>query len=602
MNPDYSPELYSQEDTAIDGGESFEDAQRWDVDSNGAFNEFFGTVGDASQWNGGAPMLPLFEAFGSGRSPGREPVDSRTIGPRCNLGSFDSAGGIEADQQDPGVCSEAEEVSSDRGEPGDGTERASQSSGGPGGSRDPGRTRKRKRGIDSNVRDGEKAKPGNVWFITVPAVFTGRSKKDKALKKATKEVAFAQLDELTEELLVAAEEHELHIFLKFINPLSFEELNELCEDMFFKHCNLEKPRNRGHVIKYCSKTDWKVIYKGITSSELNASHRLMDACEEMAMGNGFDCSHSFIRQNIKYINCARSICASMMKNRIDDVQAALALNNFNLTVWMVDFLEWLSKPPHVRSKAYYLYGSPETYKTTFVMHALRQLKLSVCFAESSGNWAFQSYKGEKAIFMNDFDMTQCKEELLLNVLENQPCMLPVKASAAQMRCLPTYNIITSNKAPEQLEWSAALRTRIHVQGTDFAMVKVEPEVQTKWLTWLQNGGRHVSSTPADDVVCLDSSEDEEAEEDYGDSPSIGEIPQPAPEGVDIEPELLPVPRTPTWACQEDDWSPPDPGYAQSEVDEEELVTIDLTHLTSDEEEATPKKRSCVYVLSECEER
>lgn len=65
--------------------------------------------------------------------------------------------------------------------------------------------------------------------------------------------------------------------------------------------------------------------------------------------------------------------------------ARLALNDFKLNVCMIDFLQLLSETPKVRSKAYYLYGAPQTYKTSFVMYALRKCGLCVCFAETSGN-------------------------------------------------------------------------------------------------------------------------------------------------------------------------------------------------------------------------
>lgn len=360
-----------------------------------------------------------------------------------------------------------------------------------------------------NTRSGEQSKPGVLWFITAPNLFRPRMPHD--IRDACKVNAYESFLPQCDELIVAAESHEIHMYCKFKNPISFEQLNEVCEYVFFKHCNLEKPRAPDRIIKYVTKHDYPVLSCNVPHSKFNESYKVMEACAEMVKEGGFNPTHPFIRTHIKYINLARGIYARMHQEHTRQLRACMGFQSFKFCAWMIEVLKFFSVRPTIRSKALYIWGAPESYKTSFINFVCEKLKLSVCLCESSGNWSFQSYKGEKVIFMNDFDTRTVSRGLLLNLLENSPCQLPVKMGMGAFRGVPTYNIITSNTSPDDLEWDQAMRSRIKEVWTDFAMVKVEVEVQSKWEQFLERGYL-VSDEIVDheeEIILISDSEDEE---------------------------------------------------------------------------------------------
>lgn len=169
-------------------------------------------------------------------------------------------------------------------------------------------------------------------------------------------------------------------------------------------------------------------------------------------------------------------------------------------------------PAHVRSKAIYIWGAHETFKTSFVSFMLRKLNKTVHYAESSGNFSFQSYNQEKVIFMNDFDISSVSEPVMLNLLENSVMKLATKGGYPVLKMLPTYNIITSNTSPDIAGWGPAMRSRIFCVGTDFGFVKVEPEISQKWNDWLNNGGVHASDLLAEAIVISDDESEHESDD------------------------------------------------------------------------------------------
>lgn len=502
--------------------------------------------------------------------------------------------------------------------------------------------RKRKHGDKSVVdhnRDPAKGEDTCVWFVTVPALFNTRKSKTDSTREDCKKTAFDEWEPFCDELLVAAEDHELHVYMKLKNPISFESLSEILEKSFGKHCNIEKPRRPESVIKYCTKSDWPCPMLNILKSRTNQSYQLMDHCHAMAEKGAFDPTNPFIRCNVKFINLAKSITSQMISERNDTEETFKSFYDFKITRWMVVFLEWLRKKPTRRSRGFYLYGAPETYKTSFVNFCLRKMKVKAFLAEDSGKFSLQQYRGEKAIFMNDYDLSTMPEQLKLNLFENTPMRLPVKGGHSAFKWMPTYNIVSSNITPEEGGWSHPLRTRLQVVCTDQLMMKVEDTVQEYWANWLENGG----TTCDDDIVNI--SDDEVENVDDTDSEPFGnpcacmgcafgqhcgqgdccfeeeseemvemEVPPNTPEledAVPIEspigtPERCSTPIAPQetpksiWDKALEVYTPPDPGLrTEAEPDEQEL--IDFDNLSNASSEPVTKRRRCLFVCSEAEE-
>lgn len=510
-------------------------------------------------------------------------------------------------------------------------------------------TRKRKHGDKSVVdhnRDPSKGEDTCIWFVTVPALFnTKKSKKDSSRDDA-KNTAFAEWQPFCDELLVAAEDHELHIYMKLIKPISFEELNAMLTASFGKHCNVEKPRRPDSVIKYCTKSDWPCPMHNILKSKLNQSYQLMENCHTMAENGAFDPTNPFIRCNVRFINLAKSITSQMIGERNDSDEKFKSFHDFKICQWMVVFLEWLRQKPTRRSRGFYLYGAPETYKTSFVNFCLRKLKIKVFLAEDSGKFSLQQYRGEKAIFLNDYDLNSMPEQLKLNLFENTPMRLPVKGGHSAYKWNATYNIVSSNITPEEGGWSHPLRTRLQVVCTDQLMMKVEDSVQAYWASWLDNGGtmcvddvielsddEEVLSDPLSEPLgnpcaCMgcafgqhcgqgdccdyDQEEDTEVEDPEGqetpvNSQPVGTTVEVPPESPVGEPERCSTPIPPLEApmslydkCM-NAYTPPDPGLRSGEESEEEQDILDFDKLSEASSASPPKRKRCLFIVSDVEE-
>lgn len=507
------------------------------------------------------------------------------------------------------------------------------------------RVSKGSKAVRKGNRDPEKGDDSCIWFITVPALFVSKKKPKKgektdlaSLKKECKATAFAEWEPFCEQLIVAAESHELHIFLRLIRDMSFEDINKMCEVSFGKHCNIEKPRRPEKVIKYVTKEDYPVPMLNIPLSQTNRSYQLMHHCTEMARQGSYDPTNYFIRGNICYCNLAKHIVADMIKDIDNQEQCATSLSSFKFCQWMITVLEWFKKRPGPRTKSLYLFGLPESYKTSFIKYVLRCLDKTTFFAENSADFSLQGYRQEEAIVLNDFNLGTMSETLKLNLFENTEFRIPCKGGMSVYKARNTYNIVTSNISPHEGEWSLALRSRMQVVHTDQLMMKVESEVQEKWQTWLDNGGIEKTDTiiiSDDEVEEIDTQTSSESECSYnpcscmgcafglhcgnGDCCDNDEYEENTPENsqneatpveVAVEPiEEDAVPSTSTEGAKPkkrsiwdvEVYSPPDPGLCSSEEEPDALDCIDFENLSQNAPDSPPRKKRCAFIESDCSE-
>lgn len=509
------------------------------------------------------------------------------------------------------------------------------------------RISKGSKAVRKGNRDPEKGDDSCIWFITVPALFVQKKKPKKedrealaSLKKDCKDTAFAEWEPFCEQLIVAAESHELHIYLRLIRDMSFEDINHMCEQSFGKHCHIEKPRRPDKVIKYCTKEDYPVPMLNVPLSSTNRSYQLMYHCTEMAKAGSYDPTNYFIRSNICYCNLAKHIVSDMIKDIDNNEQCVTSLNQFKFCQWMITVLEWFKRRPGPRSKSLYLFGLPESYKTSFIKYVLRCLDKKTFFAENSADFSLQGYRQEDAIVLNDFNLGTMSETLKLNLFENTEFRIPCKGGMSVYKSRHTYNIVTSNISPQEGEWSLALRSRMQVVHTDQLMMKVEKEVQEYWQTWLDNGGventepivisddeydlseissdTQLSYNPCSCMGCAFAlhcgNGDCCNESQLENTQELSEADEVPPVEDAVEQEILSqesvVPTTSTGSAKPkkrsiwdtEVYSPPDPGLCSSEEEEpEESDILDFSNLSQNAPESPPRKKRCAFIESDCSE-
>jgi hypothetical protein len=323
------------------------------------------------------------------------------------------------------------------------------------------------------VRLGDSNRTAYLWAVTVP--HTNKSKLE----------VFDTLSFLCIDLVVAEEVHKdrtkhHHLYLRTNQPFLHSFINQLISEVYdivdFKKFQVATIQKLANYLKYISKEDTSLLFKGIGIEEqfsfYYSAHKWANSIEE------FDVSHPFVLKYPQYYKLCKEVFLQVQ--RVKGYRLEITLRPYfwcssgtrNIINWQTEVVLWwndwvINGYSHKKAQLY-LYGESNIGKTTFIFDLL---KASINPMEETNEdfyqnyifnptpyeqkYAFQTYIPKKHLLMviDEFNVSEYSLSDLKKCLAGEQFMSNIKQDSPQPICVRKPQIIISNHPPPSSDTS-----------------------------------------------------------------------------------------------------------------------------------------------------
>lgn len=297
---------------------------------------------------------------------------------------------------------------------------------------------------EESVQSNERDRASNLFFITVPQT------------DVPKQYAFDWFKQFCDAVCVAQEKHHdnnwhHHIFIRTLDKLHFEDVQEWIQSVYEKHGNIQHCRNERNTLRYITKEDISPLYtETIQTSHFNfAWHARVWARETPT----FSYSDPFVLNHPQYYRLLSEVHNAVQQEQ--SIESALqATEDIPCGQWQGEvrnwYNDWIENGWYHKKKQLYLWGKSNAGKTTLINQLIRdQHDLVFRPTPEAGKFAWQEFNHQrhKIVIMDEYSQSDFSTPQLKLAAAGEHFVTDVKGTRPRRIRVELPMVIISNDPP-----------------------------------------------------------------------------------------------------------------------------------------------------------
>lgn len=254
-----------------------------------------------------------------------------------------------------------------------------------------------------------------------------------------------------------------HIFFRTNENISFEEVSYWIEEIYGKHGNYQSVRCEKNVLKYITKSDINPLFFGCDDSLFNFAYRARKWAEQTTV---YKDSDPFVLNHPQYYKLLQRVHSEFhgdQKGELAPIEIDF-IESLDKPEWKVKVYQWwndwVTNGWTHKKKQLYLFGPPNTGKTTLIMELLKDnIPFEPPANAKSFAWADWDPERYNCVFIDEFKMDHYDETQWKKATAGESFVTNVKCEKPKRITTRCPMIFVSNDPPSDI---AGIKERLEI--------------------------------------------------------------------------------------------------------------------------------------------